>query len=336
MTELSFAANSLSELQYNDEVWIGDTPYFVRQFRRGGMGLVVFLRRDDERAPFSTRALLHGPNVAIKTALRSDDDLSTSDLFQRELTVWAGLDHPNIIRLNEVLTTRSDGMVAAMDWCMGSLRQLLDDHMSVSLEDALFIIRDLVNGLHFAFKEHGVLHLDLKPENILNQYVLSRMSSNEDDPVRQFAWKVSDWGLASIKNAALANLTSMPAKNNEFVTLNNLGTVSYMAPERFVYGTRSSVGSDLFAVGLVLYEMLIGGLPYQANSSVIEQICSHSYFSVAKMMLSQERVPKLMAEIILHLITPNPNERCSSYPELLKRLEQVQRPRSLLSRLFKS
>lgn len=335
MTELSFTADSLYELQTDETVWVGDTPYFVSKFSRGGMGFVIFLSRDDEHAPQSHLSFVHGPGVAVKSVLPADGDPTIHQLFQRELTMWAGLRHPGIVQLNEILSTRSDGWVAAMDWCVGSLSQLLDERTSLKIDEALFIIRDLVSGLHYASSEHGIFHLDLKPGNILYKHVLSRMIKSQDDPIRQYGWQVSDWGLASVKSAALARLTSSPSQDDGFKTLNNLGTTAYMAPERFVPGTRSSVASDLFAVGLVLYEMLMGRLPYQANSDVIEQIRTHTYFSVAKILLAQQRVPSLLAETILKLIRPNPNERCSGYPELLERLNLIQRPSSLLSRFFK-
>jgi serine/threonine-protein kinase len=337
MTELSFTAESLCELQVNDRAWIGNTPYFVRQFSRGGMGFVVFLRRDDSNFTPSARALLHGPGVAIKSVLHTEDESHIRDLFHRELTVWSGLEHFNIVRLNEILTTRADGWIAAMDWCGGSLKQFLDDHGPLGLEDALFVVRDLLAGLHFAFSEYGVLHLDIKPANILYQHCLSRMSKDEGDSVRQFTWKVSDWGLASVKDSILARFMKSRTSSDDFVTLNNMGTCPYMAPERFIHGVRSSVASDLFAVGLVFYELLTGDLPYQkSNPDVVAQLCSHSYFGNAKLTLSRLRVPKPVVETILSLIEPDPILRCNSYREINDRIEYLRRPRSLLSRFFKS
>ena len=334
MTELSFAADSLTELQMNDEVWIGNALHFVRQFSRGGMGFVVFLERDAKEPPHH----ILGPAVAIKSVLPGDEDPTIRDLFKRELTVWAGLHHANIIHLKEILSTRSSGWVAAMDWCAGSLRNFLDDHPSLSMDEALFIVRDLVSGLHFAFKEHGVLHLDVKPQNILFRHdLVGRTIKYSNDPVRQYNWVVSDWGLASIKNATLARLATLPTLDDGVATINNLGTVLYMAPERFIRGVTSSVASDLFAVGLVLYEMLVGELPHQrSNPGVVEQIRSHSYFSIAKMTLNQKRIPKPISELILSLIAPDPELRCGSYTEVIDRLKRFQRPRSIISRIFTS
>jgi serine/threonine-protein kinase len=335
MTELSYSAASLCELQTDDEVHIGNIPYFVSRFSRGGMGFVVFLIRDDERAFQSHVSFVHGPNVAIKTMLPAEGDVVMKILFERELTVWAGLDHQNIITLNEILDTRSDGRAAAMDWCVGSLRSFLDEAKSLSLDSALFIIRDLVAGLHYAYKEQGVLHLDLKPANILFKHFIVRMLKYKEHPVKQYLWKVSDWGLASVKNATIAKLVNSTSLGSEAETINNLGTVGYMAPERFIRGTTSSLASDLYAIGLVLYEMLIGCLPYQrSNPDIAEQICSHSYFHTAKLTLNQKQFPKRLVEIILCLISPFPENRCCSYQELLERLNQFERSRSILFRIF--
>ncbi len=334
MTKLTYAADSLSELQMNDEVWIGNNLHHVKQFSRGGMGFVVFLRRDKKEQPHH----ILGPAVAIKSVLSEDEDSMIRDLFKRELTIWAGLHHANIIQLKEILATRSGGWVAAMDWCNGSLRNFLDNHAPLSMEEALFIVRDLVSGLHFAFNEHGVLHLDVKPQNILFKGGdVSRWLKYKNDPVRQYSWVVSDWGLASVKNATLARLATLPPLEDGTATINNMGTALYMAPERFIPGITSSVASDLFAVGMVLYEMLIKDLPYQRSKpDVTEQIRSHAYFDAAKKALIQQQIPKPMSEIILRLLAPDPKIRCSGYNELIDRLNHFQRHRSIFSRMFKS
>ncbi|MBE2282404.1 MAG: serine/threonine protein kinase [Prosthecobacter sp.] len=333
MNELSYSVDSLYELQINDEVRIGNVLHHVRRFSRGGMGLVIFLMRDQNEPPHHILA----PTVAIKAVLPADDNQTIRNAFQREMTIWAGLSHANIVQLKEILVTRSDGWVAAMDWCVGSLRNLLDDRSVLSTQEAIFIIRDLVAGLQYALKEYGLLHLDLKPANVLYQHDLfKRMLKHKDDPVRQHVWKISDWGLASTKNARLEKL--IPSLfSDEFLTINNLGTAAYMAPERFVSGTRSSIASDLYAVGLIFYEMLIGHLPsHFSELGIVEQICSGRFFRAAATQLNEQRTPKAVAEIILRLIDPDPEIRGSGYIELIDRLNQLQRPRSLISRLFKS
>ena len=313
MTKLTTPYESVYELQLNDEVFIGDVPYFVKEFTRGGMGLVVFLERDDARIPDSRHTHVHGPRVALKMVLSIDDDPMVPDLFFRELTVWAGLNHPNIVKLNEILQTRYDGWVAAMDWTSGSLKRVLE--------------RNSVNALQYAFEAHAALHLDLKPANILNQIDPNRMGEAKEGSVRRFSWKVADWGLASVKSGALSKHPDLAKQQANLATLNNIGTVSYMAPERFTSGVRSSISSDVFSLGLMLYEMVIGELPYQkSNPDLVSQICSHSYFSLAQFTLKKRNIPKNLVNVILQMIAPKPSARYTSYQDLLDSLNRIQHP----------
>jgi len=103
MNTLSFAADSILELMPKDDVWIGDIPYIVDRFARGGMGFVALLRRDDSRRP-EKLSFVHGVNVAVKALLPSNDDPVLRQLFNRELTLWAGLSHPTIVNLNVNVT----------------------------------------------------------------------------------------------------------------------------------------------------------------------------------------------------------------------------------------
>ena len=332
MTELNFSADRICDLQPGDEVWIGQTPYSVRQFSRGGMGLVLFLERDDARNANLSSA--HGPAVAVKTILLSPDEEAMRSLFHRELTIWAGLNHPNIVSLNEILVTRSDGWVAAMDWCSGSLADTLGEVKRLSIEQALFIVQDVVAGLQHAASTQGVLHLDFKPANILYQHDLDRGLKYRSDSIRQYRWKVSDWGLASIKANTLAKSAPSLDALSRRSTLNNQGTLAYMAPERFIPGFRSSIASDMFAVGLVLFEMIVGRLPYQdAKADVADQIRSHSYFQTAKSLLIDRKIHARIADTILKLIAPDPNRRFTDYEELLQHMLQSHF-RSFFSRLF--
>jgi serine/threonine protein kinase len=67
-------------------------------------------------------------------------------LFQRELTVWAGFRHPNIVGLNEIVDGRRDGWFAAMDWCLGSLRDVLNERKRLKVKDATDILGDVIGA----------------------------------------------------------------------------------------------------------------------------------------------------------------------------------------------
>jgi serine/threonine-protein kinase len=350
MTELHFSSDSIYDLQIDDEIWIGPHPYTIRKFTKGGMGIVIFAERNralqQEHSGF-----IHGHRVAIKAVLASDDS-TFADLFHRELTVWAGFDHPNIVGLNEILHTQTDGCVAAMNWHEGSLRHFMDTHGPISVGDALFILRDIISGLDHALQSHNAMHLDLKPGNILYgsmvgfkcfyghdtdpvKVIYERSKRLKNHPVRQYAWQVSDWGLASVKAYSQHKQTSNNRISTEIQTMNNRGTTAYMAPERFIQGVQSSIASDMYAIGLLLFEMMIGKLPFQSqNEDLIHEICSHDYFHSARASLKDHRFERPVAEIILSLLAPDPSRRCSSYSELLEKLANCGETRSFLSRAF--
>jgi serine/threonine-protein kinase len=335
MNRLSFAADSIFDLMPDDEAWIGDVPYIVRQFGRGGMGFVVFLERDYNRHANLFQPI-HRSLVAVKTVLPGLDD-TAKKLFQRELTVWAGLDHPRIVHLNEILETRNDGWVAAMDWCAGSLQQFLNTHKKLSIKDALFIFQDVVEALHYSTTKRQIHHLDLKPANILYTTILPLGEEHKKNPAFQFRWAVSDWGIASVRSAVLARLVSATAADQLFKTFNNIGTEGYMAPERYVTGTSASTASDVFALGLMLFEMLTGHLPYIPSSDPIsQQLLSHSYFHTARKCLSAAEIRPGVTKVILRMIAPDPAERHQEYECLVQELRDAYlKDTSLFRRLFK-
>lgn len=314
MTPLTHSRNRMIDLQLDDKVLIGDIPYFVKKVAKGGMGLVLLLNQDSKNAP--QRRSVHGLRVALKTILPHFLANKTKDMFHRELAVWAAFRHPNIVALNEILDGGPDGWVAAMDGCLGSLREHLNKSQKLSLKEATDIFGNMLDGLAYAYNRDQVLHLDLKPENVLYQWNPEKMFLGK----KCWYFKLSDWGLASIKQEQLNKVIGLPRDNQmRMDTFNNVGTILYMAPERFVKGNRSSPASDTFSLGLIYLEMLIGRLPYSFRIDPVEELLSGSYFTNAQMLLRQEAVPESIQRIILDCISRNPNERPSSYEELRER-----------------
>ncbi len=319
MTPLTHSRGRICDLQPDDEVFIGDTPYFVKKVARGGMGLVLLMNQDSKRVP--RRRNVHGLRVALKTILPDFLTDETKDMFRRELAVWTAFRHPNIVALNEILDSGPDGWVAAMDECLGSLREHLTKTKKLSLKEATDIFGNMLDGLAYAYNRDQVLHLDLKPENVLyhlhpGKILLPKVVSDSE----HWYFKISDWGLASIKQEQLNKVIGLP-RNSQFRmdTFNNVGTILYMAPERFVTGNRSSIASDIFSLGLIYLEMLAGRLPYSFQIDPMDELLSGSYFTNAQQLLRQEAVPESIQRIILDCISRNPDERPTSYEELRAR-----------------
>ena len=120
MTPLSHSRSSFFNLQPEDRVLIGDQPYTIDGSTCGGMGRVYFLWKDSEKTPVGLSAL--GLKVALKAILPEAADAAGISLFKRELTVWSGFRHANIVWLLEIVDGGDAGWVAAMDWCPGESR----------------------------------------------------------------------------------------------------------------------------------------------------------------------------------------------------------------------
>ncbi len=118
-------------------------------------------------------------------------------------------------------------------------------------------------------------------------------------------------------------------------TFNNMGTLSYMAPERFIRGVRSSVASDIFSLGMIYLELLVGRLPFRRDKHPVESLLSGEYFLDADSLLEHVKVPTSIRSFVLAMLVPAPNDRPASYTELDDALGRANRRASgLLSRLF--
>jgi serine/threonine protein kinase len=186
-----------------------------------------------------------GRPVAIKVPHpEMESDPVLYDRFQRELQIGQKLDHPHVMKVYEDGDRSQVYMV--MEWVEGRLlRQLLNEQKKLPPERAVKIALGIAEALDYIHK-HGVVHRDLKPENIM---------IDADDNI-----KLIDFGIAS--NAGSRRLTF--AKFSQ-----TMGTPDYISPEQ-VKGKRGDARSDIYALGVMLYEMLTGRVPFTgANPFVI-------------------------------------------------------------------
>uniref|UniRef100_E6Q0G1 Putative Non-specific serine/threonine protein kinase n=1 Tax=mine drainage metagenome TaxID=410659 RepID=E6Q0G1_9ZZZZ len=186
---------------------------------------------------FRATDLRDGRRVAIKIphfAMESDPALY--DRFKREEEIGATLNHPNVMRIFSGGERSRVYMV--MEWVEGRLlRQVLSQERKLPPERAITITLDILKALDYIHK-HGVVHRDLKPENVM---------IDDHDGI-----KLIDFGIASkegTKRLTYAGFTQA------------LGSPDYISPEQ-VKGKRGDVRSDLYSIGVMLYEMLSGRTPF--------------------------------------------------------------------------
>ncbi|MFK5924944.1 MAG: serine/threonine-protein kinase [Verrucomicrobiota bacterium] len=337
MTHLEHARDSFFDLRPKDKVLVDQMPYIVDSEARGGMGCILLLWKDSERVQHSLSAF--GLKLALKAVLPEVADEDGIALFRRELTVWSAFQHANIVRLLAIVDGGDAGWIAAMDWCPGSLRDILDERGALSVEDATNVIGNLSDGLSHAYTQDQVLHLDLKPENVLYHLDFARLMSESkvaEDSLSQYRFMVSDWGIASIKQPQLNAIAGLPPTAAAAQrTFNNMGTLLYMAPERFKEGYSSSIPSDMFSLGMMYLEMLVGHLPFRQHVHPVQSLITGQYLQDSTLLLKRKKVPKPIVSVILSLIAFTPAERPQSYPIFRKQLVRASsKTNGIFSKIF--
>ena len=213
--------------------------------------------------------------------------------FEREARAAGSLVHPNIVTIYEV-GTDGDKNYIAMEFLTGrNLRKEIDKTGFVEPNRAVEIAMEVLEGLAFAH-EHGVIHRDIKPDNV---------QLLEDGQI-----KLTDFGIA--------RLTFEPN-----ITMDGqvFGTPSYMSPEQ-INGQEIDARSDLFGVGVLLYEMVSGQKPFQGDSVV-----SITYAIMNKRPDQPQQANYQLWQVIERALEKTPDTRYRSAGEMIEALKHVQK-----------
>jgi tRNA A-37 threonylcarbamoyl transferase component Bud32/tetratricopeptide (TPR) repeat protein len=270
---------------------LGDRYALERQIGAGGMA-TVYLAQD----------LKHQRKVAVKV-LRPDLAASLGvERFNREITIAAALTHPHILPLHD--SGEAEGFLYyVMPYVEGpTLRQRLAREGELPVAEAVRILRDVTDAVAAAHAQ-GVVHRDLKPENVMlsGRHAL-----------------VADFGVAK----AVREATGRYSLTTAGVAL---GTPTYMAPEQAAADPLTDHRADLYALGVMAYEMLTGEPPFVRTTP---QAVLAAHVTEAPVPVTERRgtVPPALASLVMRCLEKRPADRPQRAEELLGVLESLSTP----------
>ena len=234
-------------------------------------------------------------NVAIKTFKIDANDEDAVKRFNREAKAVTSLSHPNIVSIYDV-ENEGDFYYLILEYVEGmTLKDYMMKNPKMPIETIVHISKQIADGLCHAH-QNGIIHRDIKPQNIL-------MNEN-------LTCKITDFGIARAYGDTTLTQTNQM-----------LGTVYYLSPEQ-ARGNVATAQSDIYSLGILIFEMITGQIPFKGESAVAIAL-KHLQEELPDIDKYRENVPQSVKNIVLKATMKNPNERYISSKELAEDLETV-------------
>ena len=270
---------------------LADRYRLIRELGAGGMA-TVYLAED----------LRHHRQVAVKV-LREDLGATIGpERFQREIEIAARLHHPHILPLYD--SGEAGGFLFyVMPYVEGeSLRGRLNREGELPVADAVRILREVADALAKAHAQ-GVVHRDIKPDNVMlaDRHAL-----------------VADFGVAKAVSEAsgASGITTVGVA---------LGTPAYMAPEQAAADPGTDHRADIYAFGVLAYEMLSGEPPFTGKTAQ-QVLAAHMTEAPAPVTRRRQSVPEPLAELVMRCLEKKPADRWQTADQIVSRLETIATP----------
>ncbi|WDI43008.1 protein kinase domain-containing protein [Bremerella sp. P1] len=304
------AETTREQPQSSDRIpYLGPRYEVLRKLGQGGMG-AVYLALDHES---NTR-------VAIKT-LPTDivSDEYSMQRFQKEIRLLSEVNHTNVANLIDV--GRHDrNCFLVMELVEGTdLKHVVESYGALPERVALQIIREVCAGLEVAHRK-GIVHRDLKPANILLSAIGVEGESPEDAVFAAVqsqiapAIKLTDFGLARhIDQGASLQLTQTSAM---------LGTPYYIAPEQCTDSGKLTPGTDIYSLGITLFELLTGSTPFVADDPV-KLITMHCFDDPPQLAKINSEISERTAQLVHKAIQKSPDDRFVDATHLKEEIDQI-------------
>ncbi len=234
--------------------------------------------------------------VAIK--ILKDEFLNNEEFkrrFKNESKAIALLSHENIVKVYDVNFGEKLQYIV-MEYIDGiTLKEYINKQNSISWNDALFFITQILRAVQHAH-DKGIVHRDIKPQNII-------LLPNGNI-------KVTDFGIARFSRSETKTLTEQA-----------IGSVHYIAPEQ-AKGEMTDERADIYSIGVVLYEMLAGKVPFDSENAVSVALMQVQA-NAEKLTQINPDIPKGLEQVCVHAMQKNPNDRYQTATEMLLDVEEI-------------
>ncbi|MEE2819845.1 MAG: protein kinase [Planctomycetota bacterium] len=295
-----------SESKTQDRSGTSIGPYeLTRLMGRGGMGEVY--EAIDTRLDRVIAVKLLRPEVV--------QDATRKARFEREAKALAALKHPSIVTIYSIETI-DDVTLITMELVKGkTLSDILKNEKKMSVDQVLSVSLPVANALGAAHKQ-GIVHRDIKPDNII----------------------VGDSGQVTVLDFGLAKLATSPFESTnpddvktqaigETVEGRILGTVHYMSPEQ-AQGQEISASTDVFSLGVVLYEMSTGTSPFEGETT-LSRLSSLLKDNPIQMQSLNKEVPQAMSRVVKRCLQKDPDRRWQTAIDVRNELDLIKEERAL-------
>ena len=285
-----------ADLREQIQSYFGHSYLLERELGRGGMSR-VFVADDAALGRKVVVKVLH-PDLAEGLSL---------ERFKREIKLAAQLQHPHIVPLLASGELAEGLLFYTMPFVEGeSLRERLTREGGLPISDVVGLMRDVSAALGYAHRHH-VVHRDIKPENIL---------------LADGGALVTDFGIAKALSVARTGDSAIDGRRPSTITHRgtSLGTPAYMAPEQGA-GEEVDHRADLYALGVVAYEMLAGRAPFEGRTAQ-QLLAAHAATRPDEITRHRPTVPRHLADVVMQLLEKQPADRPQSAEEVVSLVEK--------------
>ena len=303
-----------ADLRAHLEASLGSTYSFERELGGGGMSRVFV----------ATETRL-GRRVVVKVLNPDVAHGVSAERFERETRMAASLQDPRIVPV--LAAGDADGIpFYTMPFVDGESLRARIQRGRVPLTESVAILRDLALALEYAHA-HGVVHRDIKPENILLTRSRAEDASREADGTRAGTAVVTDFGIA--KAIAAATTGSLDtggvggAMHGLTQTGMSLGTPAYMAPEQALGDAAVDARADIYAWGVVAFELLAGAHPFAPRGTSQAMVAAHISEVAPPLASRAPALPPALAEVVDQALRKHPAERPPNATHVLRVLDQT-------------